>query len=110
MNLREIRSSDYRAVCEGVLQMQRASSLDETTWVLVRTAMEVVPCDHGGYSEVDTHFCRFEFFSSVPEITDWAQRRDDVWNRFLPTHPVLRFRTENPDTRVVLLSERDLAI
>lgn len=105
MAFREVTEEDYRTICRGIVQMQGAPSLDELTRELVRTAMELVPCDHGGYSEVDLHFGRFGFVSSEPEVSEWAHRRADTWNRFLPTHPVYRFRVENPDVRVVRLSD-----
>jgi|GEM_PF-3071647 len=67
--------------------------------------MQLVPCDHGGYSEVDVHFGRFEFTSSEREVTEWAQQRAETCIRLLPTHPVHRFRLENPGVRVVRLSD-----
>src|SRR5690606_37464488 len=85
--------------------MQRAVSLDATAAALVDAAVTVVPCDHGGYTEVDLHFGRTRFFSSEPEVQDLTRRRAQVWRRFMPGHPVLRFRTEHPDVAVVRLSD-----
>lgn len=105
MTFRDVAEKDYRTICQGIVRMQNARSLGEVTRTLVRTAMEVVPCDHGGYSEVDLHFGRFEFYSSEPEISDWANRRAETWNRLFKTHPVVQFRVKNPDVRVVRLSD-----
>ncbi len=105
MTFREVTERDYRTICSGIGEMQNAPSLDDMKRTLVRTAMKVVPCDHGGFSEVDLHFGRFEFFSSEPEVVEWAHRRADTWNKLFPTHPVVRFRLENPDVRVVRLSD-----
>lgn len=105
MTFRGVTEKDYRIICGGIVQMQRAPSLDELTRALVRTAMKLVPCDHGGYSEVDVHFGRFKFTSSEREVTEWAQHRAETCNQLLPTHPVHRFRLANPGIRVVRLSD-----
>lgn len=105
MTFRDVTEEDYRAISRGIAQMQRASSLSGMTRALVRTAIQVAPCDHGGYTETDHHFGRIEFVSSEPEVAEWVRRRADTWNRFMPTHPGYRFRTENPDVRVVRLSD-----
>lgn len=102
---RDVTEVDYQEVCRGIVEMQRAADLREMTRVLVRTAMQLVPCDHGGYSEVDVHFGRFEFTSSEREVTEWAQKRAETCIRLLPTHPVHRFRLDNPGIRVVRLSD-----
>ena len=104
-SFRDVTETDYRAVCDGVVEMQRAQSLEEMTRALVRTAMHLAPCDHGGYSEIDVHFGRFDFMSSETEVAQWAQRRAETWNRLFPTHPVHRFRLESPGIRVVRLSD-----
>lgn len=105
MRYREVTDADCKRVVNGVLAMSRARSLEQTTMALVQTAMDLVPCDHGGYSEVDEHFGRTRLFSSEPEIAAWVERRADIWRHHMPTHPVLRFRTDNPDVAVVRLSD-----
>ena len=67
--------------------------------------MQVAPCDHGGYNEIDSHFGRMEFESSVPELTEWVLGRSDAWRTLIPTHPVIRFRRANPEINVVRLSD-----
>lgn len=105
MLYREVTDADCGRIIDGVLAMSQASSLEDTALALVDTAMDLVPCDHGGYSEVDEHFSRTRLYSSEPEIADWVQRKSALWHHFMPTHPVLRFRTENPDVSVVRLSD-----
>ncbi len=85
--------------------MEGADSLEDTAMALVNTAMDLVDCDHGGYTEVDVHFGRTRFFSSEPEIADWMQRKSELWHHFMPVHPVLKHRTENPDVTIVRLSD-----
>lgn len=105
MRLREITENDRSLILEGVLAMQRSQSLEDTATALVNAAMELVPADHGGYSEVDTHFGRTRFFSSESSVEDWVDRREDDWRRFMPSHPVLRYRTDHPNVAVVRLSD-----
>lgn len=105
MLYREVTDADCGRVVEGVLAMSQAGSLEETALALVDTAMELVPCDHGGYSEVDEHFGRTRLYSSEPDIAAWVQEKAAVWRHFMPTHPVLRYRTDNPDVAVVRLSD-----
>ncbi|QYK41976.1 MAG: helix-turn-helix transcriptional regulator [Paracoccaceae bacterium] len=105
MHFREVTAADHRVICHGLVDMQRAETLAEMKRALVRTAMAVAPCDHGGYTEIDVHFGRFDFMSSESQVSEWAVRRAETWNHFFPTHPVHRFRLENPDIRVVRLSD-----
>lgn len=105
MEFREVTDADCRRVAEGILAMSEASSLEDTTSELVRTAMDLVPSDHGGYAEVDEYFGRTRLYSSEPEIADWVHRKASVWQHFLPAHPVLRYRKENPDAAVIRLSD-----
>ena len=105
MLFREVNEADCRQVIDGVLAMSRAPTLEETTMALVRAAMNLVPCDHGGYSEVDEHFGRTRLFSSEPEIAAWVGRKAEVWHHFMPTHPVFRHRKDHPDVAVVRLSD-----
>ena len=85
--------------------MQGAPTLEETAAALVAAAVGVVACDHGGYTEVDLHFGRTRFFSSVPEVQGIVHRRALTWRNLMPGHPVLKFRTEHPDVPVVRLSD-----
>jgi DNA-binding CsgD family transcriptional regulator len=105
MRFREVAEADLMRIQEGVVAMHAARSLEETADALVTAAMDLVPCDHGGYSEVDLHFGRTRLFSSEPQVEDWVKQKLDVWQRFMPDHPVLRYRTENPDVGVVRLSD-----
>ena len=50
-------------------------------------------------------FNRTRLFSSEPEIAEWVKRKAAVWQHFMPTHPVLRYRNDNPDIAVVRLSD-----
>src|SRR5690606_1457181 len=102
---RDITGNDYQAICRGIVAMQRAPDLRKMTHALVQTALDLVPCDHGGYSEVDVHFGRFEFTSREREVTEWAQQRAETCIRLLPTHPVHRSRLANPGIRVIRLSD-----
>lgn len=85
--------------------MDMAGSLEETAEVLVQTAMDLVPCDHAGYSEIDLYFGRTKLYSSEPEVEQWVERRASVWAHFMPDHPVLKFRNNHPDVPVVRLSD-----
>lgn len=105
MRLGEVRSADIRRVREGALEIDAAATLEEAALAIVRAAMDLAPCDHGGYSEVDEHFGRARFHSSEPEVERWVAKRADLWRRFMPDHPVLRFRQANPDIPVVRLSD-----
>ena len=105
MQFREVTDADCGRVVSGVLAMSHAETLEETTMALVHAAMDLVACDHGGFSEVDTHFNRTRLFSSEREIGDWVERRAAVWHHYMPSHPVLRYRTENPGVAVVRLSD-----
>ena len=105
MRFREVSDADLKRVVDGVMAMSEAATLEETTMTLVRTAMDLVPCDHGGYSEVDEHFGRTRLFSSEPEIEAWVSRKAAVWHHFMPTHPVFLYRKEHPDVAVVRLSD-----
>lgn len=105
MLYREVNDADCGRIVDGVLAMSRASTLEETALALVETAMDLVPSDHGGYSEVDEHFGRTRLYSREPEIADWVQRKSALWHHFMPTHPVLRHRKDHPDVAVVRLSD-----
>lgn len=105
MQFREVTDADCARVIEGVLAMSRAQTLEEAAMALVGTATDLVPCDHGGYAEVDEHFGRTRLFSSEPEIEQWVQRKASVWQHFMPSHPVLQYRKSNPDVAVVRLSD-----
>ena len=56
MSFREVTDTDCSRVVDGILAMSKAQTLEETTMALVHTAMDLVPCDHGGYAEIDEHF------------------------------------------------------
>lgn len=101
----EVRDVDRVRIHECVLAMENACSLEHAAHALVDAAMDLVPCDHGGYTEIDLHFGRTKIYSSETEVEEWVARRAEVWHHFLPGHPVLKYRNENPDVPVVRLSD-----
>jgi len=100
-----ITDGTYRAIYECIVEMEEASSLEAAAGRLVNATMQLVPCDHGGYSEVDLHFDRTRLFSSEPQVSDWVDQKADLWRHHMPAHPIMRFREENPDVSIVRLSD-----
>ncbi len=88
-----------------VAEMQEAASLEDCARTLVAAVMDIVPCDHAGYAEIDDHFGRTRSYFSAPEIDEQVVRRAEVWRHYFPEHPVLRFRKANPSVPVVRLSD-----
>lgn len=92
-------------ILDCVAAMQEAVTLEESALAMVSAAIDLVDCDFGGYSEIDSHFGRSVMYSNVPQVISWTKDRMDVWHHYFPQHPVLRFRTANPGVSVVRLSD-----
>ncbi len=92
-------------ILDGLSAMHAARSLDAVAEALVRTAMDIVPCDHSGYSEADPHFGRTRFLSSDPEIDRLTAQRLPVWNAYMTAHPLVAARRKRPDLEVLRLSD-----
>lgn len=105
VEFRDVTDADCGRIQRGMLAMQHAPSLEATAIALVDAATDLVACDHGGYTEVDLHFGRTHFHSSEPDIEALVELRMPIWGQFMPDHPVLRHRTENPDVATVRLSD-----
>jgi len=100
-----IADQTYRTIYDCIVEMEEASSLEAAARRLVDATMRLVPCDHGGYSEVDLHFDRTRLFSSEPQVSDWVDKKADLWRHHMPDHPIMRFRKQNPDVSIVRLSD-----
>lgn len=92
-------------ILDCVAAMQEAATLEDCARALVAAAMDIVPCDHAGYAEIDDHFGRTRSYFSASEIDDQVVRRAEVWRHYFPKHPVLKFRKANPSVPVVRLSD-----
>lgn len=90
---------------DGMAAIEAAETPDAVGAVLVETAMALVPCDNGAYTEIDPHLGRNRIRSNLPEIDDWARRRAEELKLRLPDHPATRFRFANPHVPVVRLSD-----
>ncbi|MEM6635078.1 MAG: helix-turn-helix transcriptional regulator [Pseudomonadota bacterium] len=102
---RQVSDADYSRIVECIVAMGRAKSLEDAAHALIDAAMDLVACDHGGYAEIDLHFGRTKHFASEPEVEEWVERRASTWRHFMPNHPVLKFRNDNPHSSVVRLSD-----
>lgn len=92
-------------ILDCVAAMQEAATLEDSALAMVSTAMDLVDCDFGGYSEIDSHFDRSVMYASDPHVITWTNKRIDVWHHYFPHHPVLRYRMANPGVSVVRLTD-----
>jgi DNA-binding CsgD family transcriptional regulator len=92
-------------ILDCVAAMQEAATLEDAALAMVSAAIDLVDCDFGGYSEIDSYFGRSVMYSNIPQVITWTHHRIDVWHHYFPEHPVLRFRKANPGVSVVRLSD-----
>jgi DNA-binding CsgD family transcriptional regulator len=85
--------------------MEEAATLDAVAVALFDTARDLVACDHCGYHEVDRHFGRSAYVWSSPDVARQIAAQAGLWDRHLPSHPVLSSFASCPSLGLARLSD-----
>lgn len=92
-------------ILDGLAAMSEADTPLAVGQALFDTARAIVACDHCGYHEVDPHFGRSVYVWSSTDVERAVARQAPLWDRWLPTHPVLNHFRANPSVAVARLSD-----